>query len=321
MHLLQSQIKKSQIDNNVEVVMRKWSRTIGLLFTAAVSVYAGEAFRVKAATPANSDAAKSPDGGDVKLVDEPNDPFANSAVASADPTTKPSEGTSVTNTDVSVSDAGTVEIHVNDANLVEVLRMLSLQSQKNIIASNQVNGHVTANLYGVTVREALDAILHANGYAYREKGNFIYVYTVKEIADMEKAERQASTQVFRLFYTPAANALPMIKPVLSADGQASANGRRHRRPSDRHGRHRRRRRTAREDMIVVTDYPDNLERVGKVLAEIDRRPQQILIEATIMAATLNEDNAAGRGLPGARRRRLLVDHQHHRPDRQRQRRR
>src|SRR5439155_18502467 len=177
--------------------MRKWSRTIGLLFTAAVSVYSDQAFRVKAATPANSPATpKTPENTDVKVVDESADPFANPAVASAEPTTKPSEGTSVTNTDVSVNDAGTVEIHVNDANLVEVLRMLSLQSQKNIVASNQVNGHVTANLYGVTVREALDAILHANGYAYREKGNFIYVYTAKEIVDMEKAERQMTTQVF-----------------------------------------------------------------------------------------------------------------------------
>ena len=44
----------------------------------------------------------------------------------------------------------------------------------------------------MTVREALDAILHANGYAYREKGNFIYVYTAKEIAGIEKAERQTT---------------------------------------------------------------------------------------------------------------------------------
>src|SRR5204862_1291246 len=141
-------------------------------------------------------------------LDESSDPFANTAttqpatgaasatpdakagaaadatVAPAVPATQPAEGRSVSSSEVSVSDAGTVEIHVNDANLVEVLRMLSLQSQRNIVASNQVTGHVTANLYGVTVREALDAILHANGYAYREKGNFIYVYTSKEIADI-----------------------------------------------------------------------------------------------------------------------------------------
>src|SRR5439155_2161089 len=48
-----------------------------------------------------------------------------------------------------------------------------------------------------------------------------------------------------------------------------------------------------DDVLVVTDYPENLDAVRKVLAEVDRRPQQILLEATILRATLNEDNALG----------------------------
>ena len=126
------------------------------------------------------------------MIDEAVDPVPVPATAfpTTAPTTAPTTqatvktavGQSVTASQVNVSDAGTVEIHVNDASLVEVLRMLSLQSQKNIIASKDVHGTVTANLYDVTVREALDAILQANGYDYREKGNFIYVYTAKEIA-------------------------------------------------------------------------------------------------------------------------------------------
>src|SRR5438105_2012954 len=99
--------------------MRKWSRTIGLLFTAALSVYSDQAFRANAATPVDSSATPvGPENSGVKVVDEPADPFANnaadpsSASPATQPTTKPSEGTSVTNTDVNVSDAGTVEIHV-----------------------------------------------------------------------------------------------------------------------------------------------------------------------------------------------------------------
>jgi type IV pilus assembly protein PilQ len=218
------------------------------------------------------------------------DPFA-STQPSAD-LTDSDKGKSVSATEVSVDDTGTVEIHVNDANLVEVLRMLSLQSQRNIIASKEVNGKVTANLYGVTVREALDAILHANGYAYREKGNFIYVYTAKEIADLDKANRVATTEVFHLYYTPAVNAQNMIKPVLSSDaivalttpavsgidsGAKDVGGNNH----------------ATDDMLVVTDYPENLEKARKIIKEIDKRPQQILIEATILRAALTEDNALG----------------------------
>ena len=53
---------------------------------------------------------------------------------------------------------------------------------------------------------------------------------------------------------------------------------------------------ATEDMLVVTDYPENLDRVRKILKEVDHRPQQILIEATILSAALTEDNALGVGL-------------------------
>src|SRR5205814_5235975 len=148
-------------------------------------------------------------------------PATQTADGSEATSTPGGEGQSVNSTDVNVNDTGAVEIHVNDANLVEVLRMLSLQSQRNIIASKEVGGKVTANLYGVTVREALDAILSANGYAYREKGNFIYVYTEKELAEREKAERKMVTEVFHLHWTPAANIQNMIKPVLSEGAQMS----------------------------------------------------------------------------------------------------
>jgi len=281
--------------------MRSWAKTAGIIFLAAASVYsfgAATAGGQSVAGTGNGAKSASADSAAVKVLDEAtssNDPFSNSnsATSNSAATTQPAkDGQSVSADQVNVSDAGNVEIHVNDANLVEVLRMLSLQSQKNIIASKEVRGTVTANLYDVTVREALDAILHANGYAYREKGNFIYVYTTKEIAEIEKAEKRPTTEVFRLFYTPAVNVMTLIKPALSADGAASATV-----PAvtgmqtganntggDAH---------ATQDAVVVTDYPENLDRVRRLIKEIDRRPQQILVEATILRATLTEDNTLG----------------------------
>src|SRR3954464_12835116 len=190
--------------------MRKWTKTAGLLFLAAASVYSyrvieaasgskgsEQASAIVAAAATSTDntteqliGAPAEGNTDVKLLEDTTDPFASGASTTqpsgtegaaastqpaADgvaPTSQPSEGRSVSSSEVSVSDAGTVEIHVNDANLVSVLRMLSLQSQKNIIASKDVHGTVTANLYDVTVREALDAILHARAYAYRDLGKF-----------------------------------------------------------------------------------------------------------------------------------------------------
>src|SRR5258705_7595623 len=46
-------------------------------------------------------------------------------------------------------------------------------------------------------------------------------------------------------------------------------------------------------MLVVTDFPENLDRVRKILKELDHRPQQVLVEATILRAALSEDNALG----------------------------
>ena len=58
--------------------------------------------------------------------------------------------------------------------------MLSMQTKKNIIASRNVSGTVTANLYNVTFHQALESILRSNGLRYIEEGNFIYVYTLSE---------------------------------------------------------------------------------------------------------------------------------------------
>ena len=105
---------------------------------------------------------------------------------------------------------------------IETLRLIGFQAQKSIIPSKQVTGKLPAlDLYNVTVHEALDAILKTNGYVYKEDGNFIYVYSDKEMQDMDRAKRALTTEVFRTFYTPAANAVTMIKPVLSADGQVA----------------------------------------------------------------------------------------------------
>jgi type IV pilus assembly protein PilQ len=214
-------------------------------------------------------------------------------------------GVSVTNTQVAVNDAGMVEIHVNDTSLLEVLRMLSLQSRKNIIASKNVTGSVTANLYNVTVPEALDAILQADGYKHVEKGNFIYIYTARELADIDSATR--TTRIFPLYYTSASDAMAMIKPVLSpagivqasamaskgldtssssASGTSSAGGGS---STDSVGGNT----YAGRELLVVTDDAPHLETIAGLLKEIDRRPQQILIEATILSATLSDNNSLG----------------------------
>jgi len=278
--------------------MRKWTKAAGLIFLAASSVYSEGVLRAAPGDQATS-GDKSKEPVEVKpLADAAGDVFA-------DPKGTPSEAVAPAMQPVEIAppkpagvatiatkDVGTVEVHVNDASLVEVLKMLSIQSQKNIVASKDVRGTITANLYDVTVKEALDAILKSNGYDYREKGNFIFVYTQKELEEMEKAAAVKKTEMFRLYYTPAANAANMIKPVLSSEASVSfttpakagieAGG------TDVGGNDH-----ATEDLLVVTDFPERLDQVRAVLKEVDRRPQQILVEAVILRATLQENNDLG----------------------------
>jgi type IV pilus assembly protein PilQ len=262
--------------------MRKWTRSAGLLFCAVASVYNGSAaFAVEAALRSAPDSPPS-----VKLISDT--PVGDSA-----PSTQPSSQT-VAGTKVSMNEGGTFSIQINtDISLVEVLRMIGNQAQISIIPSRDVRGTVPAmDLYNVTVPEALDAILHSNGMAWKQKDNLIYVYTQKELLAQNKAARAVTTEIFHLYYTPAVNAVNMIKPALSPDAQVSSTT-----PavqgissseSDAGGDTH-----AADDMVVVTDYPENLERVRKIIKEIDHRPQQILIEATIFQANLTENNALG----------------------------
>ncbi len=251
--------------------MRDWTKAMAALLAAVSCVALGPGVH-------GQDAKDAP-----PALKADNDPFAPSGVKT---------GTDLAQPDLKVSDLNSIDLHVNDANLLDVLRSLADKTRKNIITSKSVGGKVTANLYGVTFTEAMDAILHANGYAYRERGNFIYVYTTKELTDVVRSERKLTMQTFRLSYVTAAAAKDMLKPALSEDavvsvsmpaqiGIAAAN-------TDAGGNS-----FAAMDMLVITDYEDNMERIRAVLKEIDRRPQQVLVEATILQATLSDTNSLG----------------------------
>ncbi len=213
-----------------------------------------------------------------------------SARAVAAPPPRPATGS-----DVQVKDGGDrVEIHVADLPLSTLLRMLSAQSKKNIVASPSVQGTVTADLFDVSFHQALDAILRMNNCGYIEQGNFIYVYTLQELAEIEalKDEGAYVTRVFQLNYVTVKDIRPLIEPLLSKQGQITGTpdategletdpkvggGNSHSGP----------------DTLVVFDVASRMEHIEKVIKELDVRPRQVLIEATILRADLTEDNELG----------------------------
>jgi len=187
---------------------------------------------------------------------------------------------------------GRFKVVFQDTDLRLALRMLSTQGKRNIVAGKDITGSVTATFYHVTFEEALDAILRMNGYVFRQQDNFIYIYTPQQLADEMRATEELIVRAFRLYYVTAADAEALIAPALSEDGSVaitpaagtgvgpdtiSAGGNSY----------------ATGDVIIVRDYPTNIDIVAGIIEGIDVRPQQVLIEATILSAKLEEDNDLG----------------------------
>lgn len=193
---------------------------------------------------------------------------------------------------VNVGRYDTVSLNVQETSLTQVLQLLSTQGRRNIIPSPKVSGTVTANLYDVTFHEALDAILQQNGAGYIEKGNFIYVYTQEELQQIRQEQRTVQHRVFELDYITANDASTFVTPLLSQAGSIAVSGEVGGgfEPDSSDGGANS---YANAETMVVRDYPENLEEIATVLEKLDTRPQQVLVEATILQADLTEDLAFG----------------------------
>jgi len=186
-----------------------------------------------------------------------------------------------------------------NGNIKQALSLLAQYSKKNIVPASGVDGPVTLTaLYDVTFEEALDAIL-GYGFRYRQEGNFIRVYTAEQYKKMQEDPERMVHRVIPLYYIEAEEAMKLVKAVLSDSASAKVEGST---PAETEisggegdlgsgggaGNN-----LANHDLIIIYDYPENVGRAEAVLREVDVRPQQVLIEATIMAAKLTEDMEFG----------------------------
>lgn len=183
-----------------------------------------------------------------------------------------------------------------DWGIRDALQFLAARYQKNIVPSTKVDGLITiTNLYSVTFEEALEAIL-GHSFKYEQRGNFIKVYTDEEFTAIKEDLERMQYRIFTLYYISAAEAKKLITPVLSKNGRvettsaavtefptgesiSSVTG-----GGDT---------TALNDTIIICDYPENIEEIAEVLKQMDIRPKQVLVEATILSVTLTEDTQFG----------------------------
>ena len=194
-------------------------------------------------------------------------------------------------------DSAIQSIKFNKDQLIrDALRVLAAKYRKNIVPSPKVDGVLAfTTLIDVTFEEAMDAILGMN-LRYEQKGNLIKVYTRDEYKKVMEDKDRMISRLFKLFYISAAEAMRLIDPVLSGAGSimgstpaetvvptgatisAGASG------GDS---------MALNDTIVILDYPENMAAAEEMLEELDVRPKQVLIEATILTARLTEGMELG----------------------------
>jgi type IV pilus secretin PilQ/predicted competence protein len=166
------------------------------------------------------------------------------------------------------SSPGNVTIDFKDADIQNVLRILSYKSGVNIIAGKDVTGLVTMRLVDVPWEKALDVVLKTYGYAYERDGNIVRVATLENLRNEE-----LSVQVYPLNYAKAASVEQSVRDILSDRGKVRSD--------------------ERSNMIIVTDIPTSLLQVGKVVTQLDKPNAQVVIQAKVIETTLGDGDRFG----------------------------
>lgn len=203
--------------------------------------------------------------------------------------------------------AGKITVDFKEAEIDKVLKVISYKSGVNIVASPEVAGTVTIRLVDVPWLDALKTIISTYGYGYEQRENIIIVAPIEKLTAQKKQEVELAqvqptlVEVFNLKYIDASDAKKAIEPqissrgkitVLESTGQAGwefGGG-------DDVGKRKRitEGRISRSKVLIVTDVPPVLDKIKKIIEDIDSKPQQILIETRIIEA--NKDRLRDIGL-------------------------
>ncbi|MBI4354346.1 MAG: secretin and TonB N-terminal domain-containing protein [Candidatus Omnitrophica bacterium] len=164
--------------------------------------------------------------------------------------------------------AGTISVDFKDADIRQVLRILSLKSGVDIVAGPDVEGLVTIKLTSVPWEQALDIVLRTYGLTYDRKGNVIRVMS------LEAVEQEAlGTEVFPLNYAKSKEVMDIVKEMLTDRGKVKFDDR--------------------TNTVIVTDLPASLFQLKQVIERLDRQTPQVHIESRFVETRLTRDENLG----------------------------
>jgi len=140
---------------------------------------------------------------------------------SASPTVQSTE-IPVINVDMQrdLSSSGLVTLDFKEADISNVLKIISYKSGINIVTTPDVIGNVSVRLADVPWEVALGVILKTYGFGYQRQGNVILVTKIENVAKIA-AEESLQTEIVVLKFLDAQDAQKIIIPLLSPRGKIS----------------------------------------------------------------------------------------------------
>ncbi len=161
---------------------------------------------------------------------------------------------------------------VRNTDVAEVMEMLARKARINILLSKDVGGVVSVNLYDVDLDYAIRAIAGAAGYGVESrKGSYLIV--PRDEIDKHTASSLTEVRTFKVQYSDPGIVQKILETYLSAYGKITILPER--------------------KLLIVQDLPEFLNRMERLLAELDVAPKQILIEAKILEITLDDSESFG----------------------------
>jgi general secretion pathway protein D len=160
--------------------------------------------------------------------------------------------------------AGTrVTLNFVNADIEAVTRAMGAMLNQQIVVDPRVKGNITVySEQPLTVREAYVnylAALRGLGFTVVENGGLMKVVPEADaklqagtvsIGEVNRRGDQILTQIFRLNHENPNNLVAILRPLISPNNTINAN------PGN--------------NSLVITDYADNLARIGKIIAALDQ---------------------------------------------------
>lgn len=182
-----------------------------------------------------------------------------------------------------------ITLAVQQVPLGQVLEMISVKQQVNIVAGVDTSVPVTANFYDATLEQALDWVVQPLGFAWSFDGK---VYQIMPAATAEVLKNPLVHHVFRPNYVSVAELQKFLTQFLSPQGRMVAGD-----PpevgipsgADEAGGMS----STQAETLIAIDNQGAIDAMIGMVRELDQRPRQVLVEATILEVKLDETNKFG----------------------------